>query len=158
MMAAPRTVFDVRRNAAEPLTPVERTALEWCRHAAENGEPVTRADICRAIGSDNHEGGTGPGVLNRLERKGYIKRTFYQRGVQVCITATGQCTATPMSTATHWRHRDVPTPTIQAVRERSMTGAAMIEMIAKQTGAQFQDVLAELVHEALEARKAQHDC
>lgn len=156
--AAPKTPFDVMRRA-NSLSPVERTALERCSQAADNGEQITRAAICQAIGSDNHEGGTGPGVLNRLEDKGHIKRTFYQRGVQVCIVASGKCTAAPRNTATHWRHRDpVPTPAIQAVKQRSMTDAGMIEMIAKQTGMAIQDVLAELVQEALDARRLAHDC
>lgn len=159
MMSAPRTAFEVRRTANLPLTPVEQTALEWCRRAAENGEPITRADICRAVGSNNHEGGTGPGILNRLEAKGYIKRTFYQRGVQVCIVDSGLCTAPPRNQSPHWRQRGpVPTPAIQAVRQKSMTDAGMIEMIAKQTGQSFQDVMADLIHEALEARRLAHDC
>lgn len=157
-MAVPKAPFEVMREAQSPLSPVERTALEWCKLAADNGQQVTRANICQAIGSDNHEGGTGPGVLNRLESKGYIKRTFYQRGVQVCVLSTGQCTAPPRNTAPHWRQRDpVPTPTIQAVRQKSQTAAGMIEMIVKQTGMAMQDVLAELVHEALDARRKQFD-
>lgn len=155
--AAPKTPFDVMRQA-NSLTAVERSALERCSQAAETGEQITRAAICQAIGSDNHEGGTGPGVLNRLENKGHIKRTFYQRGVQVCIVASGKCTAPPRNTAPHWRQRDVATPTIQAIKQRSMTDAGMIEMIAKQTGMAIQDVLAELVQEALDARRLAHDC
>lgn len=154
----PRTAFDVRLEA-NSLSPVERAAFEHCVEMAEQGEQITQMTIMRAIGSQNTTGGTSAGVLNRLEAKGRIKRTFHQRGVQVCIVGTGQCTAVPSNTATHWRNREpVATPTIQAVRERSITDAGMIEMIAKQTGAALQDVLTELVHEALDIRRAQYDC
>jgi hypothetical protein len=147
MMAAPRTAFEVRHEA-NSLTAVERTALDWCKRAAENGEQLTRADVCRAIGSNNHEGGTGPGVLNRLEAKGHIKRTFYQRGLQVCVTETGQCTAPPRNTAPHWRHRTetIPTPAIQGFRERAKPVAAMIEAEARLLGKSLTDFLSDLAY------------
>lgn len=158
-MPAPSTAFAVRQEV-NSLTPVERTALEWCKRAAANGEQLTRADVCRAIGSNNHEGGTSAGVLNRLEAKGHIKRTAYQRGVQVCITATGQCTALPRNTAPHWRQRTemVPTPAIQAIRERSKPIAAMIEAEARMSGKSHSEFLADLVYIGWHEYQAEKEC
>lgn len=159
MMAAPRTVFEARLQAQKPLTAVEQVALELCARFAEEDRQITQEAIREEVGSVNFTGSTSAHILNRLEEKGFIRRTFYQRGVQVCVVATGKCTAQPPNMAEHWRRRcPVPTPTIQIVREKSITDARMIEMIAKQTGTALQDVLAELVHEALDARRLAHDC
>ena len=86
-----------------PLTVTESIALECIRQIIAEGRRVTNAEICAAIGSDNIDGGTGPGVLKRLERKGYITRAIHQRGMQVCDTFTGKCSAPPANTAPHWR-------------------------------------------------------
>jgi len=147
-MAAPRTASDVRRAANAPLTTIEGIALECIRQIASEGRRATRDEICAAIGSDNYEGGTVPGVLNRLEAKGYITRDIYQRGMRLCIVSTGQCTAPPRDTSPHWRLRteSVPTPTIQAVRERNKPIAAMIEAEARQMGKHPADFLADLVY------------
>ena len=139
MATAARTA-DLDKPYDRILSPVERTALDFIRKRAAAGLQVTRADIAMAIGSQNLWGGTAPGVLNRLEQKGYITRTFYQRGLQVCDVATGQCTAAPNSTATHWRHRTdrVPTMPGHALRERSLPAAQVIEAEARKHGYDLQ--------------------
>lgn len=158
MASAPQTPFDVRRQANSP-SPVEQAALDHCVEMAEQGQRITQMSIMQAIGSQNTTGGTSAGVLNRLENKGHIKRTFYQRGVQVCIVATGKCTAVPPNTALHHTLREkVPTPTIQAVRQRDISDAEMVERIAKQSGMPIQEVLALAVHDGLERWRLAHDC
>jgi hypothetical protein len=124
------------------------------------GEPVTRADICVAVGSSNHEGGTGPGILNRLESKGYIERKVFQRGVQVCIVATGQCTAPPPCTVPHWRTitERPPSPAIHQVAERDMTLARWIETEARATGRNMADFLVELVRRGAQDYRADKEC
>lgn len=144
----PKNPFDVRYKANQTLTTVERIALEHCLERAQNGEPATHVSISAAIGSQNTAGSTAAGVLGRLEAKGYIERHIYQRGVQVCIVGTGQCTAPPTNTAPHWRFRteQVPAPTIQAIRERSKPIAAMIEAEARNLGKPLSEFLADLVY------------
>ena len=149
------SIVDIRRAVAGDsplLTPVEKTAYEFCRQRAREGKPVTQMDITLAIGSQNHTGGTSAGVLNRLETKGVITRTFYQRGLQVCFPDTGECTAEPASRATHWRQRteDVPTPPIARVRDVHHVAAFVIEAEARKAGLNLQDFLMELVFNGLE--------
>lgn len=153
------SVVDIRRRFSRDqgdspvLSAVEKTALEFCQRRAAEGKPVTRADIAMAIGSQNLWGGTAPGVLNRLEAKGYITRTYYQRGVQVCIAETGQCTAPPASRATHWRHREEPvqTPPLHALRNgRRPSAVRVIESEAAASGKCMQDFLMDLVYNGLE--------
>lgn len=136
----------------EALSPVERTALEFIRAKATANEPVTRADIAIAIGSQNLWGGTAPGVLNRLEKKGYITRTFYQRGLQVCDVMTGQCTAPPASRATHWRHREERIATMPGheVKRRNLPAGLLIEQEARMAGKSLQDFQMELILNGLE--------
>lgn len=156
---AASTVVQIRRDALEvaadsrkPLSPVEQTALRFCEQRARENKPVTRAEIAIAIGSQNLWGGTAPGVLNRLEEKGYITRTFYQRGVQVCIAETGECTAPPACRATHWRNRDqdVQTPPLHRLRERRPSATRIIEQEASRSGKSMIDFLEDLVFNGLE--------
>jgi hypothetical protein len=148
LMAAPRSITEVRKIANAPLSTIESIALECIRQIASEGRRATKAEICAAIGSDNYEGGTVSGVIGRLESKGYIQRETYQRGMKLCIVATGQCTAPPRDTSPHWRLRteSVPTPAIQAVRERNKPVSAMIEAEARQLGKHQADFLADLVY------------
>ena len=130
-----------------PLSPVERTILERCEQAAESGEPAPSIDeLSQAIGATGVA--TVPGVMKRLEAKGYITRQIFQRGRIVCITETGQCTLPPNDQTPHWRMRTdrVPSPTIQSVRERSKPIAAMIEAEARMTGSSLTDFLSDLVY------------
>lgn len=136
----------------QALSPVEKTALCFIREKAMRNEQVTRADIAIAIGSQNLWGGTAPGVLNRLEEKGYITRTYYQRGLQVCDVETGLCTAPPACRATHWRLRteDTPTPPLHAVRTRSPDLAAVVESEARKANISLPEFLMDLVYNGLE--------
>lgn len=153
-MASATNVIQLRKDMrGQPgLSPVERTALEFIRSKAEAGEPVTRADIAIAIGSQNLWGGTAPGVLNRLEAKGYITRTFYQRGLQVCDVTTGKCTAPPASRAVHWRNREERVATMPGheLRKRSMPAGLLIEHEARKAGKSLQDFQMELILNGLE--------
>ena len=151
MATAARTV-DLDKPYDRILSPVERTALDYIRKQAREGKQVTRADIAVAIGSQNLWGGTAPGVLNRLEEKGYITRTFYQRGLQVCDVESGLCTAAPASRATHWRLRQecVPTPPLHIVRQRAPTRAGIIENEARRHSMSMQDFLMDLIDNGLE--------
>jgi hypothetical protein len=148
MMAAPKTLVDVRLAANLPLSAVERTALRICQDAAAKGEPITQDIIREAVGSVNFTGSTSAHILNRLEEKGYITRTFYQRGVQVCIKATGQCTLPPRNTAPHWRHRteSAPAPTIQTIRERSQSVASWMEARARREGKSLHEFAIDCVY------------
>lgn len=85
------------------LTVIERIAMECIRQIIAEGRQARREEICAAIGSQNYEGGTVAGILKRLEKKGYITRSFHQRGMQLCDTMTGKCSAPPNNTAPHWR-------------------------------------------------------
>lgn len=131
-----------------PLTPTESIALECLKQIASEGRRVTNAEICAAIGSDNHEGGTGPAVISRLEQKGYITRNQFQRGCQVCIVDSGICTIPPQNTAPHWRKRTerVPTPTIRQISETTRIIATQIEIESRAVGKHYSDFLADLVY------------
>jgi hypothetical protein len=155
MATAPLSPVEVMRSAgrdSSALSPVEKTAFEFCRRRAAEGKPVNQLDITLAIGSQNFTGGTAAGVLARLERKGLITRMFYQRGLQVCIAETGECTAPPACRATHWRLReqDVQTPPLHRVRERSPILARVIEDEARKAGKAIPDFLMDLVANGLE--------
>jgi hypothetical protein len=114
--------------------------------AAEGRELDPIEDMRMALGALSYS--TIPGIMKRLEAKGYISRTVYQRGRQVCIAATGKCTAEPRNTAPHWRFRTdrTPTPTIQTVREKAKPVAAMIEAEARLLGKSLTDFLGDLVY------------
>lgn len=148
MMASPQTPFDMMRSAATaPLSPIERTVLKHCERAASAGEPAPSIEQLSAIIGANGVS-TVPGIMKRLEAKGYISRTIYQRGRVVCISATGQCTAPPPSLAPHWRTRSeqVPSPAIQSVRDKCKSVSAMIEAEARQRGCSLAALLADLTY------------
>jgi hypothetical protein len=162
MASAAPSLVDIRRSASSdspPLSAVEKTAYEFCKKRAAEGRQVTRADIAVAIGSQNLWGGTAPGVLNRLEAKGYITRTFYQRGVQVCIPETGECTAPPACRAPHWRNREqeVQTPPLHALRARDHKRTFIIEREASRSGKHLQDFLMDLVDNGLDVWLAKRE-
>ena len=148
----PSTVArDVGRDSRQ-LSGVEQSALRLLAQRAAEAQPVTQLDISLAIGSQNSTGSTASGVLNRLEAKGYIERNFYQRGVQVCIVETGECTAPPACQAAHWRKREqgVQSPTIAAVRERHPSLARVIEIEAQAARQPLHTFLMDLVYNGLE--------
>jgi SOS-response transcriptional repressor LexA len=146
-MAVPQSQFAVRHAARNALTPIEQRVLEICDRAAEEGRELDSTEsMTAAIGATGVS--TIPGILKRLEAKGYIDRTVYQRGRRVCIAATGKCTIPPRNTAPHWRERTdrVQTPAIQAVRDRAKPVAAMIEAEARLLGKSLTDFLGDLVY------------
>ena len=139
--------FEAVRTGGASLTPVEERVLAFCEVAAAEGRPLEPVDtIMRAIGAQSYS--TVPGIMRRLEAKGYITREVYQRGRSVCIIATGQCTAPPSNIAPHWRFRTdrVQTPAIQQVRQRMPDTATLIEQEARRSGKHMSDFLADLVY------------
>lgn len=104
---------------------------------------------------------TVPGILKRLEAKGLISRNIFQRGRQVCITATGQCTAPPNDTSPHWRLRDrsndPPVPAIQQTRQRSVSAFARIEQLAREERKHVTEFLVDLVYIGLHAYEAERE-
>lgn len=130
-----------------PLTTVEQRVYDQCREAAAKGLPAPSIEELTAeIGASGVS--TVPGIMKRLEAKGYITRQIFQRGRIVCISATGQCTLPPRDQTPHWRVRTerVPSPAIQSVRERNKPISAMIEAEARQLGKHPADFLADLVY------------
>jgi len=142
-----------------PLTFIEQAALEHCASKASTGESVTQVSLTAAIGSQNTAGSTAAGVLNRLESKGYIERRAFQRGVQVCIVATGQCTAPPPCTVPHWRTITdrAPLPAIQEVRKRDMSLAQWIESTARGLGRDYLDFATELLRRGAQDFRAEQE-
>lgn len=146
-MAAPRTFAEVRRRANEPLTAIERAVFERCRAAAKAGEPAPSIEeLTEAIGANGVS--TVPGIMKRLEDKGYITRTIYQKGRQVCIAATGECTAQPRDTTPHWRFRteNPPAPAIHHLAQRNKPLAQMIEAKARELGKPIHEFLMDCVY------------
>jgi hypothetical protein len=130
-----------------PLSPIEQAVLGVCEKAAAEGRELDSIEDMRMeLGALSYS--TVPGVMKRLEEKGYITRQIFQRGRLVCITSTGQCTAPPRDQTPHWRVRTdrVQTPAIQSVRERSKPIAAMIEAEARLLGKSLSDFLGDLVY------------
>lgn len=137
----------VSARIRDALSASERAALEVCRRFADEGRRITQYDICEAIGSENWNGGTMAGVLNRLEAKGYITRTIYQRGVQICIAETGKCTFPPDDKTPHWRLRTdrTPAPAIQSVKQQAPNEAKEIEQDARDRGLSYHQHMMDLV-------------
>lgn len=145
--AAPRTAFDVRHAFCAPLTPIEQTVLDRCREAAAAGSLAPSIEeLTAAIGAAGVS--TVPGIMNRLEAKGYITRKIYQRGRVICISETGQCTLPPNDQTPHWRFRTdrVPSPAIQSFRDKAKPVSAMIEAEARLLGKSLTDFLSDLVY------------
>lgn len=159
MATAARTRFSIMREIASPLSTIEQRVYEFCKAAASEGRELDNiGEMSDAIGLASTS--TIPGAMKRLEEKGYITRKIYQRGRQVCITATGQCTPPPANTAPHWRDRveQVPSPAIQKVAEKSKPIAAMIEAEARITGQSVAALLADLVYIGWLEYVAEREC
>lgn len=157
-MAVARTPFDVRRQVSQPLSPVEQAVLDICQRAAAEGRQLDSIEDMRMeLGALSYS--TVPGVMKRLEEKGYITREIYQRGRRVCITATGQCTVPPSCTAPHWRNRteNVPSPAIQAVREKSQSLSSWLEAKARREGKSIADMLMDCVYAGANALRAEEE-
>lgn len=141
-----------------PLTTVERIVFERCQEAAAKGQPAPSIeDLSQDIGATGVA--TVPGIMKRLEAKGYITRQIFQRGRIVCISQTGQCTLPPNDQTPHWRLRTdrVPSPTIQGLSERSKPIAAMIEVEARLIGKSLTDFLGDLVYIGWHEYRAEKD-
>lgn len=95
-----------RKDFAQPglpaLTVIERRIYEMCVEAAESGRELDSIEAMTvAIGATGVS--TVPGIMKRLETKGWITRSVFQKGRQVCITATGKCSIPPRNVTPHWR-------------------------------------------------------
>lgn len=145
-------------SARPALTAIESIALDRLKQIAAEGQQASQQALAEACNAA-HPTGTVPGVLNRLERKGYIIRQYYQRGLQVTITETGQTTAPPPCTAPHWRNRvdRTPTPAIQAIRQRDISTAMQIENEARALGKSVAEFLADLVYIGWHALMAERE-
>jgi hypothetical protein len=161
VMPAPRTPFAVARASSDarlPLTPVEREVFVRCEDAAAKGLPAPSIEaLSQVIGATGVA--TVPGIMKRLEAKGYITREIYQRSRMICIVGTGKCTAPPSDRTPHWRIRTdrVPTPAIQSVRERARPIAAMIEAETRLIGKSLTDFLGDLVYIGWHEYQAEKD-
>src|SRR3546814_19759806 len=87
--------------------------------------------------------------------KGLIKVDRFQRSRRVYIVATDKWTPMPLNTAPHWRNRpqQVPSPSLQAVRERRPDIAAQLITRASQLGKPAVEFLADLVFVGWEVEK-----
>jgi hypothetical protein len=129
------------------LSQIERDILGLCARAAADGRQLESIEeMMGMFGFSSYS--TIPGIMRRLEAKGFITRRIFQRGRQVCITATGQCSAPPACTAPHWRLRaeTPPTPPVQQVRQKWPSLSAAIEQEARQLRKPMTDFLADLVY------------
>lgn len=76
----------------QPLTNYESIVLDMIERAAFRGLPCpSNLDIEMELGCNSTS--VAPVVVRRLEEKGYIKVTRYQRAREVTITSTGLSTA-----------------------------------------------------------------
>jgi hypothetical protein len=136
------------------LSPLEAAVFALCNAAAEEGRPLeSNDDMMEALEGcgyylSGYGGGTIPGIMKRLEGKGVIARTVFQRGRQVCILETGKSTAPPNDTSPHWRLRTeaVQSPAIHIVRQKSQPTSNLIEQEARRLGKHMTDFLADLVY------------
>ncbi len=136
-----------RCNERPPLTVNEKIAFECLKQIAAEGRCATQAELCAAVGV-GYQQGTMPAMLQRMERKGYITRTVFQRGMIVCLTDLGICTAPPKDQSPHWRDRPkadpVPTPAIHLVRNLPI--AAQLEQDARAEGKTLAEHLMNLIY------------
>ena len=159
-MAAPRNPVEVMRECR--LSSIEAQVYDICREAADRDLPAPSTEvIMQRVGAMGMA--TVPGIMRRLEGKGFIRRLIYQRGRTITITATGKSTAPPNNTAPHWRQRTehMPTPTIQVVRERVQSTAMQIEADARSLGKPLAVHLADLVyigHHAFRQEQENRSC
>jgi hypothetical protein len=146
---APKTAFEAR-NAAR-LSAEESIAFECIKQIVREGRVADQYEIAAGIGTDNVNGGTVAGVINRLILKGYVQHVLgvpIQRGLWLRIVATGQQTAEPRCKAPHWRYRKeaVPSPTIHRIAETARPLAKMIEAKAKELRKPLSDFLMDCVY------------
>jgi len=76
----------------QPLTRYETIVLAMIEKAAFRGDPCpSNLDIEMELGCNSTS--VAPVVVKRLEEKGYIRVTRYQRAREVTVTSTGLSTA-----------------------------------------------------------------
>lgn len=99
-----------------------------------------------------------PGIMERLEAQGLIRRETFQRSRRVTIVASGQSTATPRNAAPHWRDRPrtarIPTPTPHALRHAKPDVGEEIMAWARARNLPYADALADLVWVGWEVERA----
>lgn len=141
-----------------PLSAIDRNVLALLQASAEAGEacPSNEA-IAEAVGFNSVA--APPGVLSRLERRGFIRVGRFQRSRIVTIVATGQSTRPPHNTRAHWRHDEdrpaVPTPSVSSMRERHPDMFTMIQTAAMERGCTISDYLCDLVYAGWRARSGE---
>ena len=139
--------FTLRRPE---LTATESIALECLRQIASEGRVANQYEICAAIGTENTNGGTVAGVVNRLVSKGYVERIGgpLQKAMWLRIVSTGQVTAEPRDKTPHWRFRTdrVPAPAIQRVAQYAKPLAERIEAKARALGKPLSEFLMDCVY------------
>lgn len=141
--------------ARPELTENETKVFRALWSAAEREEPCPTVDDLRDLLDFSSCSGTVQ-IVQRLEEKGLIEVQRFQRTRQVCIVATGKCTARPINTAPHWRDRpkETPSPSIAIVRERKPNLAGEIMAWAGSRNVAYADALADLVFVGWEVEKA----
>jgi len=142
-----RNPFEIMRDLASPLSPIERTVLGYIERAAAQGVILDENSvIAEDLGVQSTSSVSD--VLRRLENKGIISRKLYQRGRQVCITATGECTAEPSNLTPHWRFRadSVPAPSVSEIKQRMPKTATTMEAEARLLGKSLNEFLCDLVY------------
>lgn len=103
------------------LTERERIVFDAMNAAAEACLPAPKHDeLNELIGCTSTS--SSPTIVRRLEEKGLIQVERFQRTRQVCIVATGKCTAIPMGSHAHHVARgigkDTPVPSPQTMKAR----------------------------------------
>lgn len=103
------------------LTERERIVFDAMNAAAEACLPAPRNDDLMAMLGCSSDS-TPPHTVRSLEAKGLIQVERFQRTRQVCIVATGKCTAIPMGSHAHHVARgigkDTPVPSPQTMKAR----------------------------------------
>lgn len=86
------------------IPPIELNLLAICeRSAAQGRELPCNKQIVEELGAGGPS--TIATALKRLEGRGLVRRTIFQRGRVIQIVATGEITAQPRCTQPHWRER-----------------------------------------------------
>ncbi len=77
---------------ADHLAPAERIAYRLINHAAETGQPCP-VNIDLEVAAGFNSSSMGPKLVRKLEGRGLIRVSRFQRFRLVEIVATGKCTA-----------------------------------------------------------------
>jgi SOS-response transcriptional repressor LexA len=138
----------------EPLTFIERRVYEICVAAANENRPLDSIeDMTDEIGASSVS--TIPGIMRRLERKGWIVRLCYQRGRQVRIVESGRCTLGPKDKTPHWRtdpSRPKPVPAVppHLLRDRAPSVLPYIHKLMSERNITFTAASIELLLRGIE--------